>query len=245
MKVVTEGIREEKDGSLSSGSHQTAFFSLFPSTVLLSLPRLLAGCSAVFLVCISRARETPRHAFLYIIVVSAPRLTLATVWVIWTLYRGSVSAALEGCEGGSADFLPIKLNRKQQSHRQLLLPPPSLSSETRKHINHTSPTALCSPVSRYLLWCGMIGTLEGDRGQEGIAIKAMLYFGLIKMQLFPLHNYHTYKKKKKKLKRNPWKIINMTADTFFSLKRRACPVYRERNDGRGGQAAPSLSSWGL
>lgn len=28
MKVVTEGIREEKDGLLSSGSHQTAFFSL-------------------------------------------------------------------------------------------------------------------------------------------------------------------------------------------------------------------------
>lgn len=39
--------------------------------------------------------------------------------------------------------------------------------------------------------------LEGDRGQEGIAIKAMLCFSLIKMQLFPLHNYHTYKKKNK------------------------------------------------
>lgn len=155
MKVVTEGIREEKDGSLSSGSHQSAFFFLFPPTVLLSLPRLLEGCSAVFLVCISRARETPRHAFLYIIAVSAPRLTLAIVWVIWMLYRGSVSAALEGCEGGSADFLPIKLNRKQQSHRQLLLPPPSLSSETRKHINHTSPTALCSPVSREI--CSDVG----------------------------------------------------------------------------------------
>ncbi len=123
-------------------------FFLFPSTVLLSLPRLLEGCFCSFSGMHFKSERNSQTCFPIHHSGVCPRLTLATVWVIWMLYRGSVSAALEGCEGGSADFLPIKLNRKQQSHRQLLLPPPSLSSETRKHINHTSPTALCSPVSR-------------------------------------------------------------------------------------------------